>query len=413
VGVLAGSYPAFLLSSLRPVSSLRGGPAGVRRNSLLRGILVVGQFAVAICLIIGTVTIYRQLNFMRTADLGFNAENLVVLPNPGAGDHVSTETVRQELLSVPGVTAVAAASSAPGEPVPLTNCWPQGGTREQESQLMNVMAFDAHYIPTAEVELVAGRGFSTELQTDRGEAALINETGAEAFGWDDPIGKVLERFETTPDGPVVVSRRIVGVMRDMHLYSLHSPIDPLLVSNESAGLGRMIVRVAPGSAVATTGALRDRWSELYPDLPFDHRFVADTFQGSYEADRNLANLALSFSVLALGLGCLGLFGMSSYAALRRTKEIGIRKVLGATSSSIVRLLSREALVLVVVANVIAWPVAHVLMSRWLESFPYRVDLAWLVFLLAGLGAAAVAQSTVAVQGLAAARRDPVHSLRYE
>ncbi len=413
VGLVAGSYPALALSRFEPATVLRGtlGSAGGRR---LRKVLVVFQFAISIAILVGTGVVYQQLDFMRSAGLGFDEDNLVVVENIGFLEG-QAETFEQELRQLPGVQGVASGYSMPGTFF-INSMW-RPAEPGAERQNMNYSFVGWDYVETLGIEMVAGRDLSRAFATDS-FAVMLNEAALHDFGWtaEEAVGKEIERG-FGDGGPYDFT--VVGVMKDFHYRPLHQEIYPLALFAPVQRQNRVAVRVAPGDPrlrgdrlAGTLAAIRGTWEQL-SELPFRYSFLADELAAQYRAEERLASVFGLFAGLAILIACLGLFGLAAFTAERRTKEIGIRKVLGASVPSIVMLLSKDFLKLVLVAFVIAAPLAYWAMSTWLEDFAYRIDLGVGVFLLAGFLALVIALATVSYQAIRAALADPVEALRSE
>jgi len=407
VGLLAGSYPALVLSSFRPLQVLGAG-MNRSRKSMFRKVLVVGQFGISITLIICLAVVYQQLDHVRTKNLGFNKEHLVVLPcyQP---IRENLQTVKARLLEDPNITNVSASRLVPSNM--LLNNWGaqvMDGTEPRQLRFrLAVQEIDYDFFSTYQIPLVAGRYLSREYATDDTAGFMLNETAAGALGWTpkESIGK----------GMIYGGRkgRVVGVVRDFNFETLRNKIVPIIFLINPRGFRRVTVRLAGTDIPGSLAFLQKVWKEYEPDLEANYNFLNDRYDTLYRSDQRLETLISIFAFLAVFVACLGLFGLASFMAERRTKEIGIRKVLGAGVGSLTFLFSREFLWLVLLANVIAWPIAYYAASRWLEEFAYRIEPTIGLFAGAGLLALLIALLTVSWQALRAAWTNPVESLRYE
>ena len=402
VTALAGTYPAMVLSSFRPARVLKGRLTTGSRRDWLRQVLVVAQFCISIGLIAGTLVVRRQLEFVQNQHLGFDKEHVIILHRAGAlGKRY--HAFRDRLAGLPPVADASVAQNLPGQEFDSTIFEPEQPSNYQQSSLTYAWV-DPHYADVLKLKFVAGRNFSNAFPTDS-SAFIINQTAAKALGWKEPLGKRLSGYNT--QGPVI------GVVEDFHFESLHHEVKPILLLFNRWAQSYVAVRLRPGPVGEGIAAIQTLWKEFAPNAPFQYSFLDENYQKLYFGEQRVARVFTLFSVLAVIIACLGLFGLASFTAAQRTKEMGIRKVLGATAAGIVGLLSQEFVRLVLLANVIAWPVAYYGMHKWLQGFAYRTAIGWEVFATAGGVALAVAMITVSTQALKAALANPVEALRYE
>jgi putative ABC transport system permease protein len=405
VGVLSGSYPAFVLARLQPSFILRGEILGTRSRSFLRRTLVAFQFVIAIALLCFTFAVYKQINYALTADLGFDNRNILLIDAEEGVSPEKQNLIKDEILRSGLASSVTVTDCAPGEPRHnLYGLRPQDKL-DEEATFLHGMRVDPDYLSTFGIELLKGRNFSRESSADAGKSILINQTAVEEFGIDEPIG-----FEFYLGDKAY---RVVGVVKDFHALPFHDQIMPMALFAATQKRRLIAAKLTPGFTSETIARVEGIWKRIVPELPFQHSFLEDVMSENYGDDRRLGRLFSTFSLLTVFVACLGLFGLSTFSAERRTKEIGIRKTLGASVTNIVRLLSKEIMILVVIAGAIAFPVAYLTTRRWLETFAYRTEITLTTFLLAGLAVMAIALATVSYQSIKAALANPVDTLRYE
>jgi putative ABC transport system permease protein len=405
IGLMAGFYPSLVLSSFKPVSVLKGRFSTGTRGLILRKSLVVFQFTISIILIAGTIIVYRQLNYMRSQSLGFSKEHTVVI---NTNSDKNKDAFKQSLSAIPGVISSTLSSHIPGGG--SNGAYSQLENKNGEMQKSNVDLYfvDFNYIRQYDLKLAAGRGFSKDFPTDSTQAMVINEAASKILGYNTPQEAIGRRFEQWGK-----KGQIIGVLKNFHYKSLQQDMSPLVMRYEPWGLPLVSIKLSSNNLPATLKAIGSKWNEAIPNRPFDYYFLDEFFDRQYRAEDHFGNLFFNFAVLAIFISCLGLLGLSSYSTMQRTKEIGIRKVLGANVAGIVNLLSIDFIKLMLIALVIAAPIAWFGMNKWLQEFEYRIGISWWVFLMAVITAIFIALVTISFQAIKAAIANPVKSLRTE
>jgi putative ABC transport system permease protein len=411
VGFVSGSYPAIFLSSIRPAEVLKG---GVRKGTILgvflRKGLIVFQFAISLVFIIGTIVIYRQLNFVRNKDLGFKKENIIEIDIFKDGPFTQrSELIKRELSQHPNIQKVIVSAGDPG----FYNGWPilcvPEGFLEASPVEMNYFEVGEGFFDFFGINIIEGRDFSKEMVTDAESAVIINETAVKSLGWKQPIGKQIKSDQFESKKPVTV----IGVVKDFHNGSLHEKIKPSIYKFNPQGRNSIFIQIDPLNKRETIAFLEKKWRQLPTHLLFEYFFMDDALGNRYSEDRNIGKVFAFSSILAIVIACLGLFGLASFTAEQRIKEIGIRKVLGASVTNIVLLLSKDFSRLVLFANIIGWPIGYYVSHRWLQTFAYRIGIGWWVFVIGAALVFFISLSAGTYQSIKAASSNPADTLRYE
>jgi putative ABC transport system permease protein len=404
-GILAGSYPALLLSGFKPVKTLKGSEVGEGKRSWPRRILVVCQFAVSLLLIISTLVIYRQHNYMENKDVGFDRENVVYLPMY-AEVQPNFKAMKARLLSSGYFLSVTKSTHSPSGIYWNGQDWEWEGRDPNVNPLVTYLGVGYDYLKTLGMTMVEGDFYSPDISAGRSDVVVINQAFARIMGFESSVGRRLSH-----NGTDCV---VLGVVKDFHFKPVNQTVGPLVIYFEPERTNwKLFAKMDPQHTKDALDYLTAVWSDFGAGYPFEYHFLDDDFENFYYGEKVAGNTLLYFAVIAIAISCMGLFGLACFMAERRTKEIGIRKVLGATVPGIAKLLSKEFVLLVLLANFVAVPLAYYLMSVWLQAYPYRVDLKAALFVIAAALTLAIAMVTVSYQAIKAALANPVETLRYE
>ena len=406
LGLLSGIYPAFVLSGYKPITVLRGSFGSSRSGIWFRRVLVVLQFTASITMIIGTSVVFNQLDYISNRNMGFQPEQVININLDNPELRSKAETFKSELQAITGIKNIGASTDMPGEGFGRTGRLIPEGMTDEESWIASVMDIDENYFETVGMEMASGRNFSKDFPSDVDNGLIINEAAAKDLGWDDPINK---RFNTRGERFFTV----VGVVKDFHFENMQHKIEPLIIGYNPEASGVISIKVNAADVGTTIKQIQNVWGDLFPSYPFEYRFFDESFAGLFENDRNFGTLVANFTWLAIFIACLGLFGLAAFTGEQKTKEIGIRKVMGASSTNIIYIISRDFALLVILASLIASPLAYYTMSKWLEGFVYKAELNGVLFILSSAVALVVAMITISFHTYKAANLNPADSLRNE
>lgn len=412
VGILASLYPALFLSRHQPIKALKGMKESVKASFgqvFFKRSLVVIQFVVSILLIVCTLVIAQQLRYMKNAYLGFDKEYMLVVPIQSDRGRKQYETIKNELLTQPGVIGATACFRAPISGNVIVTYGRTEGASKEQAFLVYHNFVDIDYIDNFGIEMVAGRNFSQEYSTDLKEAFIINEATFRKSGFTSAEEVIGKRFLTGMD----LQGKIIGVMKDFHISSFHQEIEPMLLSYDPEYFWEMSIKIKSTNMSSSIASIERTFKKFIAEYPFTYTFLDEDIQSLYQGEEQTGRIIRTFSIIAILIACMGLFGLADFAAHRRTKEIGIRKVMGATASNIILLLSTEFTKWVLLANILAWPIAYYAMNRWLTAFAYRTSIGFQPFILGAVFAFVIAMITVSYQAVKSALVNPMESLRYE
>lgn len=421
VGFIAGSYPSLYLARLSPMNIIRSGISAGKANKsalYLRRILVISQFTISVILIIGTLTVYRQLNYIQHKSLGFDKEQVLVVSIPAFNYREKVETLRNELEGDPYIMSSALVSGIPGQRMPfLTVSLPNAEESNAEDAAgfaegfgMRVWSGSADILKTLKINIIEGRDFNADIQSDQEDAFILNEAAVEWLELKNPIGT---RFNYLYNVDPAKEGKIIGIAEDFHYASLHNEVEPIMLHIYNPYNRYLIIRLQTDNIRSTVNNIEQKWIEAIPAVPFSYFFLDNFYDNQYKSEGNMGTIITYFAILAIIIACFGLFGLASYITEQRTKEIGIRKILGASMASIIRSLSMEFMILVMISNVIAWVPAYLIMQDWLDDFAYRTSLGFWVFVIATLISFIIAFSTISFQSVRAALANPVDAIKYE
>lgn len=412
VGLFSGIHPAILISNINPIRIIKGasfGNSSVGTGKRIRNSLLVIQFIMSIGLIISTLVISNQMEFIQNKNLGFTKEQIIVISSNRSKEVIrKIPLLKEEILRSASVLDATACSNTPGNT--LSNRGISIGVAEQRNKLpIQILWLDHDFFKTYKIKFTAGRAFSKDIETDMKYSAILNESAVRMLGFasaEDILGK-----QVTTNNEII--QTVIGVTKDFHFMSLHKKINPIIMQVEPLKFHNISARISTQNITATIKFLKEKWQSLFPNRPFEYYFVDSDFGKQYSSDQKMNELFRWFSILAIIIACMGLFSLASLTISQKTKEIGIRKVLGASITSVFFLLSKGFIKYVIVANIIAWPAAYYFMNDWLQDFAYRTEISWWMFVLSGGIALVIALATVSFQAVKAAVANPVESLRYE
>ncbi|MCK5029608.1 MAG: ABC transporter permease, partial [Bacteroidales bacterium] len=412
IGIFSGSYPAFFLSSVKPLNALKKKSKNSSSSSILRKVLVIFQFSISVILIVCTLIAFLQWSYMKNKPLGIDPSNIVLMRSPGTEKY---ETFKEELLKNPNIKSITASSKRPTYNLSSNLSYTAEGIEYDGNKFIKYVTVEYDYFETLGNKIVEGRSFDRNIREDENSTFILNEAAIKEFGWDEPLGKMFEsrKIDFTTGEWVPRKGQVIGVAEDFHFESVRSKIVPVMYFINHGMVNWLIIKINSSNTSETLEYIKEKWDDLNVEIKYAPSFYKDDLDALYRAEERFFKLFVIFSGLAIAIACLGIFGLASFTAEQRTKEIGIRKVMGASVSSIIKLINREFLILVLISNIIAWPIAWYFMKNWLNNFTYKIDLTIWPFIISGLIAIIIALLSVTYKALKASSTNPIEALRYE
>jgi putative ABC transport system permease protein len=412
IGIFSGSYPALYLSSIKPLNALKKKSKNSSSSSILRKALVIFQFSISVILIVCTLIVFLQWSYMKNKPLGIDPSNIVLMRHPGTKNY---ETFKEELRKNPNITSITASLVRPPYRLSYNLSYTAEGIEFNGQKSIKLVPVEYDFFKTLENKILEGRSFDRNIRADENSTFILNEAAIKEFGWDDPVGKMFEtsRIDFTTGEWTPRKGQVVGVAEDFHFESLHSKIEPVVYYINHEMLAWSFIKINSSNTSETMKYIKEKWDDLNVEINYAPSFYEDDLDTLYRAEERFFQLFVIFSGLAIAIACMGTYGLASYTAEQRTKEIGIRKVMGASVTTIISLINKEFLKLVLVSNFIAWPIAWYFMKNWLNDFTYRIGLSVWPFVLSGIIAILIAVISVSYQALKASSTNPVNALRCE